>query len=98
MSKTLLIAIDLENTLSLFGLRKSGKTSIIYAIERSFQSNGMNFISFDCELPSIHKRQWNELLYKLVIEYSKIKKFGKKVSDASSYDDKNAAELFEKDV
>lgn len=37
----------------LFGLlRKSGKTSIIYAIERHLQAHGGAFLSIDCESPS----------------------------------------------
>ena len=54
---------------SLFGLRKSGKTSIIYAIERTLNASGGNYISIDCESPSIHKLRWHELLEKVVLLY-----------------------------
>ncbi len=57
----------------LFGLRKSGKTSIVYAMERHLNHNNENVVSIDCESPSIHKLRWNELLLKLVKLFKKEK-------------------------
>lgn len=78
----------------VFGLRKSGKTSIIYAVERSLSSKGCQCISIDCESPSIHKLRWNELLFKLANEYSKINNQKIKLPTADEYNEKNAADLF----
>ena len=55
----------------LFGLRKSGKTSIVYAIERHLSANNELYLSIDCESPSIHKLRWYELLQKIVLEFKK---------------------------
>lgn len=82
----------------LFGLRKSGKTSIIYALERTLSASGDRFVSIDCESPSIHKCRWNELLEKLVNEYhSKAQSKAKIVTDGR-YEEKSAADSFEEDI
>lgn len=83
---------------SLFGLRKSGKTSIVYALQRKLELDESQSISFDCELPSIHKLRWNELLESIVREYHKTKESKVKVSYDSRYDEKNAASSFEEDI
>ena len=83
---------------SLFGLRKSGKTSIVYAIERKLASIGELSIMLDCESPSIHICRWNELLEKLVHMYAKVKLTKIKVDTTGRYEEKNAAESFEVDM
>jgi AAA-like domain len=82
----------------LFGLRKSGKTSIIYAIERFMSSNGEQFISIDCESPSVHKLRWNELLHKIVLHISAVKDSKAKVHSLNDYTEKRAADLFAEDL
>ena len=82
----------------LFGLRKSGKTSIIYAIERHLSSHGLKFLSIDCENPSIHKLRWNELLEKLVRDYNDTMKSKYKIIGEARYSEKNAADSFAKDI
>jgi len=57
----------------LFGLRKSGKTSIIYAIERHLRTYGGEFLSIDCESPSVHGMRWYELLENIVLDYKKVR-------------------------
>lgn len=88
---------DGEHT-GLFGLRKSGKTSIIYAIERTLKSSGKNYVSIDCESPSIHKLRWNELLKKVVNLYHSAIGSKAKLKITNLYDEKNAADSFEEDV
>ena len=78
----------------LFGLRKSGKTSIIYAIERHLASQGQCFVSIDCESPSVHKLRWNELLEKLVSDYKQVRKSLIRMEGADRYTEKNAADSF----
>ena len=80
----------------LFGLRKSGKTSIIFAIERHLKISGDRFIAIDCENPSIHKLRWNELLHKILtifkIEYDQ----SIHVPHISKFSEKKAGDLFAK--
>lgn len=88
---------DGEHT-GLFGLRKSGKTSIIYAVERTLKASGDNYVSIDCESPSIHMLRWNELLEKLVNLYHKSIESKIKLNTNGRYIEKLAADSFEEDV
>jgi hypothetical protein len=83
---------------SLFGLRKSGKTSIVYAIERRLLSEGDQILSMDCELPSVHLLRWNELLEKIVNVYHKVKGSTLKIDTTGRYDEKLASDSFEQDM
>lgn len=83
---------------SLFGLRKSGKTSIVYAIERRLIVNGDLVLSLDCESPSVHLLRWNELLERLVKKYHEIRTSKVKIDTTGRYDERNAAESFESDI
>ncbi len=83
---------------SLFGLRKSGKTSIVYAIERRLLANGDHVVSLDCENPSIHMLRWYELLEKLVHEYHTAKESKAKIITSERYTEKLAADSFELDM
>lgn len=47
---------------SLFGLRKSGKTSAIYAIQRKAAGLACNVAVIDCQNPSVHARRYDSLL------------------------------------
>ncbi|MDW4068674.1 cold shock domain-containing protein [Staphylococcus saprophyticus] len=46
----------------LFGLRKTGKTSVLYAAERTIEANNGISIYVDCQDTSIYKLRWYELL------------------------------------
>jgi hypothetical protein len=83
---------------SLFGLRKSGKTSIVYALERRLQSEGEKVLSLDCESPSVHLSRWYELLEKIAHSYKKLKNSKAVLQPSEKYDEKNAAESFENDI
>ncbi|EMY0615724.1 ATP-binding protein [Serratia marcescens] len=85
---------------SLFGLRKSGKTSIVYAIERRLSSSGNATLSIDCESPSVHLRRWYHLLFKIATLYksSKNSKINIEADFENRYSEMNAAESFEEDI
>jgi hypothetical protein len=82
----------------LFGLRKSGKTSIIYAIERQLRSIGSHFVSLDCESPSVHLLRWNELLYRIVLLYHQERGSKIKPPSESEYTEKGCADQFWRDM
>ena len=47
----------------IFGLRKTGKTSLLYKLERLIRTeHAVRSFYFDCKLASIRKLRWNELL------------------------------------
>ncbi len=84
---------------SLFGLRKIGKTSVIYAIQRRLDLDEGRYILIDCENPSIHKSHWYDLLLYIVSEYHKVT--GSKVkldSNPSRYSETKAGLSFIEDV
>lgn len=53
---------------SLFGLRKSGKTSVIYAIQRRSRNFSCNVAVIDCQSPAIHARRYDGLLAHIIAE------------------------------
>lgn len=47
----------------VFGVRKTGKTSLLFKIDRIVREQNLGFVFFyDCKLPSYRKFHWNELL------------------------------------
>lgn len=82
----------------VFGLRKSGKTSIVYAIERSLSFNGFCSISFDCETPATHGLRWFELLESVVKKYREARESTVKLDFSERYTDSTAAQSFHDDM
>jgi hypothetical protein len=83
----------------LFGLRKIGKTSVLFALERLIQLRGGKSIYIDCQSPAIHMSRWNELLYQVVNEV--VKKYDLLVNTIHSeenYTARLAAKYFEEDI
>lgn len=85
-----------ENS-GLFGLRKSGKTSIVYGIERALDSRKEPCIVFDCQNPVIHQRRWNELLSHIIKE-TKLRFSLSLKTHEDKYAEKDAASAFEADA
>lgn len=83
---------------ALFGLRKSGKTSIVFAIARSMSANNEDTLIIDCESPSIHKLRWNELLHHVAFLLKQEKKSNFAIQPEKRYTEKKAALLFERDM
>lgn len=54
-----------ENS-GLFGLRKTGKTSVLYAIERTIKTEDGLSIYIDCQDPSIYKLRWFQVFEEIV--------------------------------
>ncbi|NLE06695.1 MAG: hypothetical protein GX638_18075, partial [Crenarchaeota archaeon] len=82
----------------LFGLRKCGKTSIIYALERHLSIHNIKCIQIDCESPSVHMLRWNELLFRIVSLFYKGINNALPVPSQDKYDEKHAADSFENDI
>lgn len=79
----------------LFGLRKTGKTSVLYALERQMILRSGYSIYIDCQNPSIYMLRWNELLKYIIDEI--IKKYELDlIIDEDLYIEKKAAGSFEK--
>jgi hypothetical protein len=60
-------AIRRSQNRGLFGLRKTGKTSILYKLRRMMERERMGaFLYYDCKLPSNRMLRWNELLARII--------------------------------
>lgn len=82
----------------LFGLRRSGKTSLIAGIGRSFGSRNGTSITIDCQSPSVHQLRWNELLRHIVIQLKEVIPSKHKIGGVEGYDSKGAASTFLEDI
>lgn len=79
----------------LFGLRKIGKTSVLYALMRTIDSKGGKYLFIDCQNPSIHALRWFELLKSITEKL--IEKYEIQLDMAEYiFDEKYAASSFEK--
>lgn len=98
-----------ENS-ALFGLRKTGKTSLIFKIERTLERNNQKSVWIDCLNTAFNKRRWNEALYYVIHlireKYSRqlnehAKEIGAnklKFKSEESYTEKDAAIIFEDEI
>lgn len=88
-----------ENS-GLFGLRKIGKTSVLYALERQLKARDEFSIFIDCQDPSLHKRRWNEalefIIQKICLKLKAANNFDLKIE--SDYSEKNASSSFVHDL
>ena len=56
----------------LFGLRKTGKTSVFFKLERRVKAAGNDvFIYLDCKFPAIRQLRWEQLLLRLARELAR---------------------------
>lgn len=85
---------------SLFGLRRIGKTSVIYAILRMMDVRDEPNVYLDCSETSFHMRRWNECLFFIVNDISKKYSLSKhiKLSIEEEHTEKNASICFERDI
>jgi len=82
-----------ENT-GLFGLRKTGKTSIIYDIIRKSPQWETKGILIDCENTSFNMRRWNKALYYVIQRVYAAFDYGLSRNE-DEFTEENAGILFE---
>lgn len=64
-------AIKRSENRGIFGLRKTGKTSLLFKIQRLIKQEAIGEVFFyDCKTPSLRKLKWNELLEKICKDIS----------------------------
>jgi len=72
----------------IFGLRKTGKTSVIYKMQRQFQRGRLGlFQYYDAKMPSIRSLRWYELLEVICDDISRHYQF----KPLKSFTEKNAS-------
>jgi hypothetical protein len=86
-----------ENS-GLFGLRKTGKTSIIFGVRRVLEANRGVSVFIDCQNPSFHRKRWFSALRYVAEEIKAQNKVNVSLSDESRYSEENAATAFERDL
>ncbi|GAB6264497.1 AAA-like domain-containing protein [Photobacterium sp. R1] len=84
-----------ENS-GLFGLRKTGKTSLINGIERNLLKENINAVIIDCQETSFNQRRWNEALYYLCFKIKEYLKIELEFPEESKFTEKDASHLTEK--
>lgn len=82
----------------LFGLRRSGKTSLISGISRSLKKRNGASATIDCQSPSVHQLRWNELLRHIALELKAVLPVRHKIGNLGAYDSKLAATTFLEDM
>lgn len=85
-----------ENS-GLFGLRKTGKTSVIFATQRYLSKANSCSVFLDCQNPSFHRRRWYESFEYIIDETVKQLKIPK-LKLSKMYSEIEAANSFEKDI
>ena len=86
-----------ENS-GLFGLRKTGKTSIVYGIQRVLKNSNQCSVYIDCQDPSFHKSGWNRALWTIINKIKEQNNIECKVHIEQEYTEINASSLFAKDI
>lgn len=86
-----------ENS-GLFGLRKTGKTSVIFGIIRNLEKTNNKSIFIDCQNPSFHRRRWFEALEYLIDETITQCGIQNQFKKTGEYTDLDAAKFFEIDL
>ena len=75
----------------VFGVRKAGKTSLLFKIDRVIREQRLGFVFFyDCKSPSYRKLHWNELLGEICDNIAK----RLKISIRKIYDTQNIIKSF----
>ncbi len=84
-----------ENS-GLFGLRKTGKTSVLFALQRRLPEKSVIAEYIDCQNPGIYGSRWWQLLQEISfrIRGTLENHTGKKIQDDGNYDATNAANSF----
>lgn len=89
------IALRKENS-GIFGLRKTGKTSVLFALQRRLSDKDILIEYIDCQSPGIYGGRWWQLLQEISTRlcHSVATKTSKKFVDLGVYDQSCAANSF----
>ena len=86
-----------ENS-GLFGLRKTGKTSVIFGINRALSKIGAHSVFIDCQNPAFHHRRWNKALWYVISELKSQHKVSIQTESEDKYTEDNAPIIFETEL
>lgn len=83
-----------ENS-GVFGLRRSGKTSVLQAIDRAAELINTACVILDCQ--DLYHFRWNRALYAVITSVSRVVEINI-ISQKEEYDEENANEMFAQDL
>lgn len=86
-----------ENS-ALFGLRRTGKTSVIYGVIRELKKINARCVMIDCQDPSFHIRRWNEALFIIMKEIKRQNNITIETMPEGKYTEKEASQSFQTDL
>lgn len=86
-----------ENS-GLFGLRKTGKTSVVFGVKRAIEQIEELCVFIDCLNPSFHGKRWDKALYYIVQQIKEQNSLTVKTRPEEKYIADNATDSFEKDI
>ncbi|HEX7863015.1 MAG TPA: hypothetical protein VF773_21975 [Verrucomicrobiae bacterium] len=81
---------------ALFGLRKAGKTSLIFGVHRALAGHGFPAVFIDCQTPAFHQRRWYQALWYVLNETKQACGVDARLALESEFTSEKAADLFEK--
>ena len=91
--------IDRHENAGLFGLRKTGKTSVLFAMSRRLEDQPILTEYIDCQNPGIHAARWWEVLETITERCAdSLKRNHRRTVVTSRYDERNAGNLFLRDL
>jgi len=84
----------------LFGLRKTGKTSVLYAIQRRIADRPILTEYLDCQNPGVHAARWWQVLENIIgrLVQSTYNNFKRSCKISGGYNQINAGSRFSSDV
>lgn len=82
----------------IFGLRRTGKTSIAYGVTRAVERIGSIAVMIDCQNTSFNQRHWNKALYYIINELVKQKELKVDIVAEEKYTNENAGIIFENEI
>lgn len=86
-----------ENS-SLFGLRRIGKSSLLWAVVRALKVMNVPVALIDCADPGIHKPHWNKTLFRIKEALYRTNEINKPGHDEDKYTEEDATKYFALDI
>lgn len=100
ITQTLLSGMRSGQNAGLFGLRKTGKTSVLFALKRRLQAERVVTLHVDCQSPGVHFARWWQLLERIVEDLANELRaeHRRKAKVNLKYNEETAATGFRKDI
>ena len=82
----------------IFGLRRTGKTSIVFGVQRAISKIDSISVIIDCQNTSFSNRRWNKALFYIITELKKQNNIDIVTNSETAYSNENAGICFENDI